>query len=206
MRRHITDMTVGWEVGRVREIVADTLDEVIGPLVFPGAAALIASHRRRGHDVIIVSASGLEVVEPIGAMLGVDRIRASRMKVVDGRYAGELDFYCYGDQKAEAVAAEALEHGYDLTRCYAYSDSVTDLPMLSAVGHPVAVNPDRQLRRIAGERGWPVLDFELARPPADHPDDTGRRILAGLAVGAVAATAAAAAAGVGMRLAQPRHA
>lgn len=183
LRRHVIDMCAGWEVERVHEIVAGALQEVIAPLVFPGAATLIASHHRRGHDVILVSASGRELVEPIGAMLGVDRVRASALAVVDGRYAGDLDFYCYGEQKAHAVAAEALGHRYDLSRSYAYSDSVTDLPMLSAVGHPVAVNPDRHLRRAARERGWPILDFTLGNTSGDGRGEPARRALATLAVG-----------------------
>ena len=93
------------------------------------------------------------MVEPIGEMLGVDRVVATRMVIVDGRYTGEIDFYAYGENKAAAMRELAAESGYDLADCYAYSDSITDLPMLEAVGHPTAVNPDRALRREAAERG-----------------------------------------------------
>jgi hypothetical protein len=92
-------------------------------------------------------------------MLGADRVVATRMVTVDGRYTGEIEFYAYGENKAAAMREVAAESGYDLADCYAYSDSVTDLPMLSAVGHPTAVNPDRGLRKAALERGWPVLQF-----------------------------------------------
>jgi haloacid dehalogenase-like hydrolase len=99
------------------------------------------------------------VVEPIGTMLGADHVVATRMVVTDGRYSGEIEYYAYGETKAAAIREVAEQAGYDLTRSYAYSDSVTDLPMLEAVGHPFAVNPDRQLRREAVQRGWPVLVF-----------------------------------------------
>ncbi|WP_280504493.1 HAD family hydrolase, partial [Nocardia farcinica] len=76
-----------------------------------------------------------------------------------GRYTGEVEFYCYGEGKVTAIEKLAASEGYDLSRCYAYSDSITDLPMLGAVGHPTAVNPDRALRREAIAREWPVLTF-----------------------------------------------
>ncbi len=162
MRDYMTAMCTGWDVAQVREIVAETLHELIDPLIYDEAASLIEEHHAAGHDVVLVSSSGEEVVAAIGEMLGVDRVVATRMVERDGRYTGEIEFYSYGPHKAEAIRALAVEHGYDLARCYAYSDSSTDLPMLSAVGHPRAVNPDKALRRAAVARGWPVLSF--ARP------------------------------------------
>jgi phosphoserine phosphatase len=146
-------------VQQVNEIVAETLHELIDPLVYAEAVALFDEHHAAGRDVVLVSSSGEEVVGPIGDMLGVDHVVATRMEVQDGRYTGEIAFYAYGEHKATAVHALAEEHGYDLAACYAYSDSATDLPMLEAVGHPHAVNPDKGLRRVAVERGWPVDDF-----------------------------------------------
>nr|WP_312870685.1 HAD-IB family hydrolase [Gordonia asplenii] len=164
LRAHVTDMCRGWDVEQINAIVSETLHDIVEPLVFAEAAELIATHRAQGHDVVLISASGIEMVAPIGEMLGVDEVRASRMKVVDGRYAGELEFYCYGDAKAEAMTELAESAGYDLSASYAYSDSVTDLPMLEVVGHPTAVNPDRGLRKQAADRGWPILTFD--RPVA----------------------------------------
>ena len=92
-------------------------------------------------------------------MLGASGVIATQMRLADGRYTGELEFYAYGTEKARKMRELADERGYVLADCYAYSDSVTDLPMLEAVGHPHAVNPDRELRRIARDRGWPVLAF-----------------------------------------------
>ena len=84
---------------------------------------------------------------------------ASALEVVDGKYTGEIDYYAYAEEKARAIRDLAEERGYDLAECYGYSDSVTDVPMLEAVGFPHAVNPDRDLRKAAASRGWPVLVF-----------------------------------------------
>ncbi|MEE4024451.1 HAD-IB family hydrolase [Gordonia sp. PKS22-38] len=184
LRRHVTEMCRGWDVEQVRSIVEETLDDVVNPLVFAEAAELIADHQARGHDVVLVSASGREMVEPIGRMLGVDHVAASAMEVVDGHYTGNLEFYCYGTEKATAVAGLAEAYGYDLASCFAYSDSITDLPMLEAVGHPNAVNPDRQLRRRAVEAGWPVLGFHRPVPLRARIPTPSSRMAAALALGA----------------------
>jgi HAD superfamily hydrolase (TIGR01490 family) len=149
----------GWPVDMVTDIVTRHLDELILPYVYAEARALIAEHREGGQDVIIVSTSGHEVVDPIARLLGADSVIATQMEVAGGRYTGEMKFYAYGEAKASRVRELAAERGYRLEDCYAYSDSATDLPLLQTVGHPHAVNPDRNLRRIATERGWPVLEF-----------------------------------------------
>jgi HAD superfamily hydrolase (TIGR01490 family) len=159
MREYLKSLCAGWPVQQVKDIVAETLHELIDPLVYAEAVELFDEHRAAGRDVVIVSSSGEEVVGPIGDMLGVDRVVATRMEVVDGRYTGDIAFYAYGEGKAVAMRDLAAEHGYDLSASYAYSDSFTDLPMLEAVGHPHVVNPDKPLRRSAAERGWPVLGF-----------------------------------------------
>lgn len=159
LRRRITALCTGWEVAQIRAIVAETLHEIVVPLVYAEATTLIAEHRAEGDEVVVLSASGLEVVEPIAALVGADRCLATRMGVADGRYTGEIEYYCYGEEKAAAARAIAAERGYRLADCRAYSDSITDLPLLEAVGHPTAVNPDRALRREAVRRGWPILTF-----------------------------------------------
>lgn len=159
MRAHLTDMCAGWDVAQIQSIVAETLHELVEPLIYAEAVDLIADHRIRGHDVVIVSASGEEVVAPIAEALGATHTAATRMEVADGKYTGRVDFYCYGEGKVTAIEKLAATEGYDLARCYAYSDSITDLPMLTAVGHPTAVNPDRALRREATTREWPILQF-----------------------------------------------
>jgi len=159
MRSYITNMCTGWDVEQVKSIVGETLHDIVDPLVFAEAAVLIADHKLCGRDVVIVSASGEEIVGPIARALGATHAMATRMVVEDGEYTGEIEFYCYGEGKAEAIRALAAREGYALQHCYAYSDSITDLPMLETVGHPTVVNPDRALRKEAGTRGWPVRSF-----------------------------------------------
>jgi HAD superfamily hydrolase (TIGR01490 family) len=189
MRRQITAMTTGWDVAVVHEIVRETLHDIVDPLIYAEAADLIEAHRDAGREVVIVSSSGAEMVEPIGEMLGVHRVVATRMVTVDGRYTGEVDFYAYGENKAAAMREVAAEKGWDLADCWAYSDSSTDLPMLTAVGHPTAVNPDRGLRKVAAERGWPVLEF--TRPVTLRSRFSGARtpVVTSAAVGVGAAVA-----------------
>jgi HAD superfamily hydrolase (TIGR01490 family) len=188
LRAFMSQLCAGWDVATVREIVADTLHNVVDPLVYDEAVSLIEEHRLAGRDIVIVSTSGSEVVGPIGEMLGADRVVATRMEIVDGRYTGEIEHYVYGEEKATAILDLANTVGYDLPSCYAYSDSVTDVPMLVAVGHAHAVNPDKELRKVAASHGWPVLVFtkpvtlrsRLPLPPA-------KPTLAALAVGGVIA-------------------
>jgi HAD superfamily hydrolase (TIGR01490 family) len=164
MRAFLSQMVTGWPVETVREIVAETLYNIVDPLVYDEAVSLIEEHHLAGRDVIIVSASGTEMVEPIGELLGVDAVIASQLSIKDGRYTGEIDFYAYAENKAVAIERLADRRGYDLSRSYAYSDSITDVHMLEVVGHPHAVNPDKELRRVAREKNWPVLVFD--RPVA----------------------------------------
>ena len=128
MREYLQSMVAGWPVAQVREVVAETLHELIDPIVYDEAVTLIEEHRAAGRDIVIVSSSGAEVVEPIGLMLGADRVVATRMVIEDGRYTGEIEYYAYGPTKADAIREMAAEHGYDLAASYAYSDSQTDLP------------------------------------------------------------------------------
>ncbi len=194
MRRYLSELAAGWDVQTVKDVVAETLHFIVDPLVYDEAVALIEHHQLLGHDVVIVSSSGAEVVEPIGAMLGADKVIATRMAQVEGRYTGDIDFYAYGDNKASAIRDLARQEGYDLDDSYAYSDSATDLPMLEAVGHPFAVNPDKALRKAAVDRGWPVLDFTKPvalrrRTPFENRRATAIAAVA-LGVGAAAAGAA----------------
>ena len=159
MRDYLKTLCAGWPVQQVHDIVAETLHELIDPLVYLEAVALFDEHHDAGREVVIVSSSGEEVVGPIGEMLGVDRVVATRMVVEDGKYTGDIAFYAYGEGKAVAIRELAAKRGLDLAHCYAYSDSVTDLPMLELVGHPVAVNPDKLLRKVALERDWPIRVF-----------------------------------------------
>ncbi|HEX2240022.1 MAG TPA: HAD-IB family hydrolase [Actinomycetota bacterium] len=164
MRNEAAKMTAGWEQERVREVVTEVLEEVISPLMYAEALERMHDHRAAGRLVCLVSSSPEEIVEPLAKMLRVDRWIATQSKIEDGKYTGELEFYAYGPYKAEAMQALAEEEDIDLKASFAYSDSVTDLPMLEAVGNPVAVNPDKDLRRIARERGWPIETFRNPVP------------------------------------------
>lgn len=160
LRHFMSQLCAGWDVETVNQIVADTLHNIVDPIVYDEAVDLIETHHLAGRDVVIVSTSGSEVVGPIGEMLGADKVVATRMEVADGKYTGGIRFYAYAENKAKAIRDLARKRGYDLDQCYAYSDSITDVHMLETVGHPSAVNPDKDLRRVARERGWPILMFE----------------------------------------------
>ncbi len=192
MRIHLANMCTGWDVEQVKSIVNETLHDIVTPLVFAEAADLIAAHKLCGRDVVVVSASGEEVVAPIARALGATHAMATRMVVEDGKYTGEVGFYCYGEGKVQAIRELAAREGYPLKHCYAYSDSITDLPMLEAVGHPSVVNPDRGLRREAAERGWPVLTFSRPVSLRDRiPAPSGAAIATTAAVGVSALAAGA---------------
>jgi HAD superfamily hydrolase (TIGR01490 family) len=165
IRNQASQLCRGWPAESVREIVRDNLEAIIVPHLYDEARELVAGHHAAGRDVIVVSASGHEVVDPIGALLGADMVIATQMVIADGRYTGDVAFYAFGEAKAAKMRELAATRGYTLADCYAYSDSITDLPMLEAVGHPTAVNPDRSLRRAAARRGWPIQDF-TASPSA----------------------------------------
>lgn len=142
--------------------------------------------------MVIVSASGEEVVAPIARALGATHAMATRMVVEDGKYTGDIAFYCYGEGKAEAVRELAAREGYLLEHSYAYSDSVTDLPMLELVGHPAVVNPDRNLRKEATARDWPVLTFSKPVSLRDRfSAPSGAAIATTAAVGITALSAGA---------------
>ena len=164
MRVEAAKMTAGWEQEKVRQVVSEVLEEVISPLIYAEALELMHDHRAAGRLVCIVSSSPDEIVQPLAQMLRATRYIATRPTIVDGTYTGELEFYAYGPHKAEAMRALAEEEGVDLERSFAYSDSATDLPMLEAVGNPVAVNPDKGLRRVAQDRGWTIEAFRNPVP------------------------------------------
>lgn len=181
MREYLSQLVTGWKVEELRSVVMDSLDDLVTPTVHAEALELIQSHQAAGRDVVIVSASGSEIVGPIANLLGVDHAIGTEMEVQDGRYTGEISFYAYAHNKAVAMQEYAAEHDIDLATSYAYSDSLTDLPMLEVVGNPVVVNPDSALRTIATERGWPVLTFErpaaLRRPLIDDPKQQKQALL-----------------------------
>ena len=153
-------LTKGWDRSEVERLVQDVILDVIDPYVYQEALDLIELHRSEGRRIYIVSSSPEEIVRPLARHFGVSGVIATRAEIGDdGRYTGELEFYAYGEQKAEAIRALAARVGIELAGSFAYSDSITDLPLLETVGNPVAVNADKDLRKIADERGWQIRDF-----------------------------------------------
>jgi HAD superfamily hydrolase (TIGR01490 family) len=191
IRESVLVLTRGWDQERVQTIVRETLEAVIEPILYEEALDLMAIHRAEGRRIFLVSASPAEIVEPLAEYLGVDEAIASRAEIdVDGRYTGGMDTYAYGPVKAEILRELAEAEGLDLDGSYAYSDSYTDLPMLETVGHPVAVNPDRVLARVAKDRNWEVLQFVRTVRMRDHkPVSRTVPTAAGAAVAVAAAGA-----------------
>ena len=165
LRDSVLRLTIGWDQVEIGEIVRETLVDVVEPIVYDEALELIREHRSAGRKVFIVSASPEEIVAPLAQYLGVDEMIATRAELDDqGRYTGRTELYCYGPAKVVAIEAVAERDGIDLAASYAYSDSATDRPMLEAVGHAVAVNPDRELLRVARANGWEVRRFTRRVP------------------------------------------
>jgi len=134
--------------------------EIIAPIVAPGARALLDRHRAAGDRVAIVTATNRFVTGPIAALLGVDDLLATEPQRVDGRYTGEPDGVpCFREGKVTRLHAWLAAEGLDLAGSWFYSDSLNDLPLLEAVDHPVAVDPDPTLAATAAERGWPVISL-----------------------------------------------
>jgi len=186
MRKTLSDLAKGWEVEKVQHVIAEAVKDYINPYVYDEAVKLIAEHHELGHDVVVVSASGSDLVEPIAAVLGADHVIATIMAVADGHYTGEIEFYAYGENKAVAIQEMAKKYNYDLAASYAYSDSITDEPMLSAVGHGTVINADKALRRLATERGWDVLTFTRpVRLRAALAESPGRTALLAAGAGVV---------------------
>jgi HAD superfamily hydrolase (TIGR01490 family) len=182
------------EVDELRSLVSEAMEPALKPLVYREPLDLVARHRERGERVYIVSAGLQEIVDALAEELGFDGALGSVCEVVDGRYTGRSLRACHGPGKAEAVRELAAAEGVDLARSTAYSDSHTDLPFLEAAGNPVAVNPDRELRRIARDRGWPMLAFSEPLYPCARrrvrPSMIGLPLALGAAVWAVRRRAA----------------
>jgi HAD superfamily hydrolase (TIGR01490 family) len=194
LRESVLALTKGWDQTEISAIVRDALGDVIEPIVYDEALERIRAHQRWGHRVFLVSASPEEVVAPIAQLLEVDEAIATRAELDEqGRYSGRTERYVYAEEKVVAMQEAVERHGIDLAHSWAYSDSATDIPMLAAVGHPVAVNPDRELARAARERGWMVEHFRLEvslrdRVPMPAPRHAamggGAAVAMGLAAGA----------------------
>jgi HAD superfamily hydrolase (TIGR01490 family) len=186
----------GHTVSELRELCGHIYDDYLAEKIWPGTRALADLHRRRGEPVWLVTAAPMELAEVIARRLGLDGALGTRPEEVDGLYTGRLvGEILHGPAKGTAVRELAENRGYDLTACHAYSDSANDLPMLTLVGHPHAVNPDHRLRARAEQEGWPITDYR-----------TGLRLLRLGLPGAVLTGAAGGAVAAGVALARPARA
>jgi HAD superfamily hydrolase (TIGR01490 family) len=145
----------GYSPLEMQAVVVESMERVLRPLVYAESLDLVDLHRSRGEPVYIVSATLQEIVQVIADDLGFDGALGTICEVEAGKYTGRAIRPLHAENKARCIQ----ELDFDLSVSTAYSDSHSDLPFLEAVGHPVAVNPDRKLRRVAAQRGWPVLEF-----------------------------------------------
>ncbi len=157
----------GHEVAEVVRLGEEIYDDLMASRIWPGTRALAQLHLDAGRRVWLVTAAPAELASLLARRLGLTGALGTVSESVDGVYTGKLvGEPLHGQAKAEAVEALAEREGLDLAQCHAYSDSANDLPMLSIVGHPVAINPDPKLRRIAREKGWEIRDFRTGRKAA----------------------------------------
>lgn len=181
----------GHTVEEIKQAGEEIYEESIAPRIWPGTRAIAQMHLDAGQQVWLVTAAPVEMAGTIAARLGITGALGTQADTADGVYTGRLEGgLLHGPAKATAVRGLAERHGFDLARCFAYSDSHNDLPLLSLVGHPCAVNPDAKLLAHAEEHGWQVRDYR-----------TGRRVvkLSALGAGTVGATAGAVMAGLAIR-------
>jgi len=167
IREQALTFVAGHTVDEIERIGEEVYDEVMADKIWPGTRALAQSHLESGHDVWLVTASPVEVATVIASRLGLTGALGTVAESVDGVYTGRLvGDPLHGPSKAVAVEALADQRGYELELCSAYSDSANDIPMLSLVGHPCAINPDSTLLHHARANGWQVRDFRNGRKAA----------------------------------------
>ena len=190
MAESIGNLAKGINAPILESVVEDSLDTVIDPVCYLGALAEIERHRAAGRPIVVASASVIEMVRPIARRLGADEVLASIGQTDEhGDYTGRILHYNQAEGKASACAALAAERGWDLSASWAYSDSVSDIPLLSSVGHPVAVNPDRGLKRAALDNEWEIMRFsDTARVSRSLPVPSPRTLgIAAFSLGLIAA-------------------
>jgi HAD superfamily hydrolase (TIGR01490 family) len=141
---------------------SDYMRDCIEPIMLPKALELLAKHRDAGDKLVIITATNRFVTGPIAQRLGVETLIATECEMVDGRYTGRsTDVPCFREGKVTRLNRWLDETGHSLEGSYFYSDSMNDLPLLEQVTHPIAVDPDPNLRAEAQKRGWPVISLRL---------------------------------------------
>jgi HAD superfamily hydrolase (TIGR01490 family) len=188
-RETALSFAAGHTVAELTTIGEEVFDEVMATKVWPGTRALAQMHLDAGQRVWLVTATPVEVATVIATRLGLTGALGTVAETEDGVYTGRLvGEILHGEAKAEAVTALAHREGLDLGACSAYSDSANDIPMLSLVGHPCAINPDARLRAHAREQGWRVRDYRTGRKAVKIGVPTAAA--AGALAGALAAASA----------------
>ncbi|WP_432095176.1 HAD family hydrolase [Streptomyces sp. bgisy100] len=188
-RNSALSIVKGHRVSELMEMGEEIYDEYMAERIWPGTRALAQAHLDAGQKVWLVTAAPVETATIIARRLGLTGALGTVAESLDGIYTGKLvGEPLHGPAKAEAVRALAGAEGLDLSRCAAYSDSANDIPMLSIVGHPYAINPDTRLRKHAREHGWRLRDYRTGRKAAKVgiPAAAGVGALAGGAAAAVA--------------------
>jgi HAD superfamily hydrolase (TIGR01490 family) len=153
----------GMSEDRLLTLSQEAFERVIKANLFPGSRDLVRSCVDKGHDVVIVSGALDFLMEHLARYLGATGVIANRLEIKDGFATGKLIRpVVAGPEKARLVREHARTHGHNLDECFAYSDSYSDVPMLSIVGNPAAVNPDRKLRVLANTYHWPIIRLDRA--------------------------------------------
>jgi HAD superfamily hydrolase (TIGR01490 family) len=159
-----TDFIGGHAVDDIKKVGEEIYDEFVSPKLWQGTFEIAKSHLDQGEEVWLVTAAPQDMADIIAQRLGLTGALGSKAVIKDGVYTGALDGkLLHGSEKAIAIQELARKHGFDLENCYSYSDSHNDVPLLQAVGHPCAINPDAILRIRAMAEGWPIHDFRRAR-------------------------------------------
>lgn len=160
LRSSVRNMA-GMDESELSDLADKVKSERLLPQVFPEVRAIIKAHRKKNHTLVVITSASQYQVEPLAADLGIDNIICTRLQVADGKFTGEIDGEpCYGPAKLHAANAFAEENNVKLRKSFFYSNGSEDIPLLDAVGHPVAIAPDDKLKKAAHRRGWPVHDFE----------------------------------------------
>lgn len=184
----ITENALAFVKGRtvpdMNALCEEIFDDVMADKVWPGTVQLATTHKATGHQVWLVSAAPIELATIIAQRLGLDGAVATVSEIIDGVYTGRLaSDPMHGAAKAAAVRELAEQHDIDLAHCFAYSDSQNDIPLLSSVGNPVAINPDNGLRSHARANAWPIYDFRREHLKARYAVPAGAAALALLGAG-----------------------
>ncbi|CAB4659793.1 MAG: HAD-IB family hydrolase [Actinobacteria bacterium] len=159
-----TDFIGGHDVKEIEVMAQEIYDKYISPALWEGTIAIAENHLANGEEVWLVTAAPEDMAHLISQRLGFTGALGSKAEHKDGKYTGAMiGNLLHGKEKATAITELALERGFDLSDCYAYSDSHNDLPLLLAVGNPCAINPDAILRIRALRERWTMHDFRKAR-------------------------------------------